>query len=354
MLKKPPFWIAVVVALAAIGWFRMNADAEVSRDPPSRIAFVTAGDGEYWETAAAGARHAADDLGVQLEVRMLEQTENVQEQNEVLSTLSADKFDGIAVSPVDADGQITVINALAADRPVVTFDSDSPLSSRHGFVGTSNFSAGLRAGTLVKQTLPEGGKIAVLMVNTTKSNMQDRRGGFKTRIEESPNPEDEVVDERYEVVGYFTDEGDDDKCRENIRKALADHSDLACLVGMNARHAPLLLEVLKADGKLDKIKLVTFDTLPETLAGVREGHIEATIAQDPFKYGDEAVRMLVSLYRGEQEYLPVVGRGAIHVSVEAINKDNIDEYQKRVEARAKQTGTKSTANRSDTKDEAKS
>ncbi|TWT86021.1 D-allose-binding periplasmic protein precursor [Posidoniimonas polymericola] len=345
MLKQPSFWIGVVIALAVVGWFRMNAseDAEVVREKPSKIAFVTAGEGEFWQAAVAGAEDAAEELGVELDVRMPKQTESVQEQNELLTTLSSGKYDGIAVSPVDAEGQTPVINSLAADRPVVTYDSDSPLSARHGFVGTSNFSAGLRAGTLVKQALPAGGEVLVLMVNRTKSNMQDRRAGFKTRIEESPNPEQEVVDQRYQVVDYLTDEGDDQRCRENIQESLEEHPDLKCIVGMNARHGPILLSVLKEAGKLGQIKLITFDTLPETLQGVRDGSISATIAQDPFKYGNEAVRMLVSLHSGDPQYLPVVGRGAIHVSVEAIDNSNIDEFQKRVEQRIKRSKKPMTA-----------
>lgn len=345
MLKQPSFWIGVVIALAVVGWFRWNADedAEPTGPLPSKIAFVTAGEGEFWQAAVAGAEDAADELGVELDVRMPKQTESVQEQNELLTTLSSGQYDGIAVSPIDADGQTAVINSLAADRHVVTYDADAPLSTRQGFVGTSNFSAGLRAGTLVKQSLPEGGEVLVLMVNQTKSNMQDRRAGFKTRIEESPNPEEEVVDQRYQVVGYLTDEGDDQRCRENIEKALQDHPDLKCIVGMNARHGPILLSTLKEAGKLGQVKLITFDTLPETLQGVRDGVIDATIAQDPFKYGSEAVRMLVELHSGNPEYLPVVGRGAIHVSVEAIDQSNIDQFEARVQQRIQRSGKPMTA-----------
>ena len=63
---------------------------------------------------------------------------------------------------------------------------------------------------------------------------------------------------------------------------------------MNAQHGPILLRVLRDLDKLGKIKLVTFDDDEQTLGGLESGDIYATIAQDPYKYGYEAVDMLAS------------------------------------------------------------
>ncbi len=334
MLTKGVFWTVAVVAILAAGWFRLNAASESALlPPPAKIAFVTGGSGDYWEASAAGARDAAKELGIELDVRMPSQAENIEEQMQLISVAGLGDVDGVAISPLDADGQTTLINTIAKDRPVVTFDSDAPLSARNGYVGTSNFSAGLVAGTLVKKALPEGGKVVVLVANLTKNNLVDRKMGFKSRIEESPNPEEDATDPRYKVIGYLTDDGDDKKCEENIRSTLAENEDLACIVGLNARHAPILMKVLKDEGRLNKVKLVTFDTLPETLQGVEQGAITATVAQDPYKYGYEAVNMLNSLCRGDARFMPVVGRGAIHVSVEPITSENVAVFRERMNAR---------------------
>ncbi len=343
MLGKRVFWLAAIVAIAAAAWYRYRADAPASTVLPSKLAFITGGSGDYWNLTVAGAREAADRLKVDIEVRMPDQAESIQQQNQLLTAVGTGDFDGVAVSPLDAEGQVMVINTLASFMPVVTFDSDAPTSARHGFVGTSNFSAGLMAGSLVKRAIPEGGKVAVLMANLTKSNMQDRKEGFKTRIEQSPVPEESAVDPRFEVVGFYTDEGSDEECMENIRQILAEHGDIACLVGMNARHAPLMLKTLREAGKLDAVKLVTFDTRDETLSGIDEGHVFATIAQDPFRYGYDAVNLLVQLCDGENAFLPVVGRGAIHVSVEAITAENLPDFRERLEARKKKAETKPPA-----------
>ncbi len=343
MLNKGPFWLAALVAIVAAAWFRYQADAEPPAVLPSKLAFITGGSGNYWELTAAGAREAGKKLGVEVVIRMPQQEESTQEQNEILTNVATSDFDGVAVSPLDSEGQVMVINTLASRIPVVTFDSDASTSARHGFVGTSNFSAGLMAGTLVKKAIPEGGKIAVFMTNLTKQNMQDRQAGFKTRIEESPVPDESTVDPRYEVIGYFTDGGNNDDCAAEIRRVLAEHEDVACFVGMNSRHGPLFLSVLGEEDKLDSIKLVTFDTEDATLEGIEQGHISATVAQDPFRYGFDAIQMLVGLCDGDNAYLPVVGRGAIHVSVEPLTADKISDFRDRVQARTKKMASKLSA-----------
>ncbi|WP_425399431.1 substrate-binding domain-containing protein [Aeoliella sp.] len=334
MINKWPFWLVVAVALVAILAYRKTIPSEtIQAPPPSRIAIVTGGSGDYWQSAVAGAQAAAKERGIELDVRMPESPENIEEQMQLLSALGTTDVDAIAVSPLDETSQLSVINTLAAQRPVVTFDSDAPQSTRHGYVGTSNFSAGLMAGTLVKTAISDGGKVVVLMANTTKSNMQDRKAGFQTRIAESPNPEESPVDPRFNVVGFLTDDGDNEKCEQLLNETLNEHPDLACVVAMNSRQGPIVVKVLKQREKAGDIKVITFDTPEETLAAIEEGVVFATIAQDPYKYGYEAVAMIDKLCRGDKRYLPMVGRGAIHVSVEPIKKDDVEAFRKRTASR---------------------
>ncbi|CAK9037458.1 Alpha-L-rhamnosidase (Glycosyl hydrolase 78 family protein P20) (P20_GH78) (Polysaccharide utilization locus H protein P20) (PUL H protein P20) [Durusdinium trenchii] len=329
MINKWPFWLVVVVALVGILAYRKSIPSETVESPsPKKIAFVTGGSGDYWQYAVAGAEAAAKERGIELDVRLLETPESLQEQMQVLSALGTTNADAIAVSPLDESSQVSVINSLATLKPVVTFDSDAPQSTRHGHVGTSNFSAGLMAGTLVKTAIPEGGEVVVLMANTTKSNMQERKEGFQTRIAESPNPDESAVDPRFKVIAFLTDDGDSDKCKQLLNGAINDHPDLACVVAMNSRQGPIVASVLKEQDKVGKIKAITFDTPEETLVAVEEGVVFATIAQDPYKYGYEAISMLDQLCRGDENSLPVVGRGAIHVSVEPIKQGDVEEFRK--------------------------
>jgi ribose transport system substrate-binding protein len=239
-----------------------------------------------------------------------------------------------------------LINSLVKKVRVVTFDSDAEESDRHSHIGTSNFSAGGACARLVSEALPEGGKVAVLLANLTKENLLDRKSGFQDRLTRlADDTEQPDADPRFTIVGFYEDGGSDEKCNQNIRDALAKHADLACFVGLNARHGPVLLRVLGEMNQLGKIKLVTFDAADETLDGIEAGNIYATIAQDPYNFGFEAVRTLSDLCHGHGTELPIVGKGSNYVGAEAIRQTNLPKFRALLKQRqqAAEVASKSAA-----------
>ena len=338
MLTRRVFWAIAIVAIVAALVFRSSValdDSEQGGPPPRKVALITGGPGDYWQAAVAGAEAAAQARGIELEVYRPDAAENVEQQMQLLSVAGTSGVDAIAVSPIDADRQTELITRIASLKPVVTFDSDASSSARHGYVGTSNFSAGLVAGTLVKKAIPEGGKVAVLLANETKENLIDRLAGLRTRLEESPNPAESPIDPRFQLVGSFTDDGDNDVCRARIEGILVEHPNLACLVTLNARQGPVAIETLRRIERAGDVKLIAFDTPQATLQGVEDGDVFAAIAQDPFSYGYEAIGMIDSLCRGDRRFLPVVGRAAIHISVEPITAESLPAYRDRLASRTK-------------------
>lgn len=341
MTSKRAFLVVALVAVGAAVWYRYRVLSAEEPPPlaPVNIVFVTGGSGPYWQLAANGARKAAQDLEANVQIEMPSGSESLAEQIEILKKVDAAKAGGIAVSPLDAAGQTELINGLAAkDLFVVTFDSDAPDSQRNGYVGTSNFAAGRVCARLVAEAAPDGGKIAVLMANLTKDNLLDRKGGFQeifAQLETQAKKAQEsgaAEAPQWTVVDFLVDDGNDEKCAEIIRQTLKDHPDLACFVGLNARHGPVLMDVLKAEGQLGKVKVVTFDEDPKTLAGIESGDIFATVAQDPYLFGYEAVRMLAKLCRGTDTEQPI-GATTYSVSVEPVRKANLDDYRAKLKAR---------------------
>jgi ribose transport system substrate-binding protein len=129
------------------------------------------------------------------------------------------------------------------------------------------------------------------------------------------------------------DQGQADPCAENIRKALADRPNLVGFVAMNAFHGPILMKTLRANGRLGKVKLVTFDDAPETIAGVEDGSIFATVVQDPYHFGYETVRILADLSnRGDERFKPIAS-SMYYISPVAVKKENLEEFRKRMESR---------------------
>lgn len=332
--RRGIFWLAAVAAVAAAVWYR----AQVLAPPPvvekPVVALLVSGSTPYWKLTTSGAKAAAARYNVDLRIEQPEGAESLEQQTQALLALDLDHVNGVAFSPVDPEGVTRLINTLAQQTLVVTLDADAPLSMRQCHIGTSNVAAGRLCARLVEEAVPDGGKVAVLLANLTKSTNIDRKTAFEKslgRDEDAPLAAEEPS--KYTLLEPLVDDGDDEKCRQLIKDCLAANPDVACFVALNARQGPLLLEVLKEQDLLGKIKLVTFDEADETLKGIEDGHIFATIAQNPYMYGFETIRRLASLCRGEKDEVPIAGGGTIHVTAEAIRRENLDDFRKRLRER---------------------
>src|SRR5262245_38012884 len=328
-------WIVLLVALAGSIGYRLSAMRQPPPPAPVKVAFVTGGSSAFWQLAVNGAEAAAKRNSVALDVQMPTEDENLEQQRAILDKLSLRDLGGVAISPLDAAGQTPQINKIAERAIVVTFDSDAQGSHRVSHIGTGNISAGQACARLLNEALPKGGKIAVLVANDTKENNIDRKAGFEERLAaltEKPAGGNNSKP-KFEVVDYLIDNGNDEVAEKNIRKELEKHPDLAGFVGMNANHGAVLVKLLTELGKPDQLKLVTFDVTDGTLAGVEAGHIYATLAQDPYEFGYDAVETLATLARGDETRVPVVGRGSFYIAAEPIKKENVSEFRQRMSKR---------------------
>jgi ribose transport system substrate-binding protein len=81
-----------------------------------------------------------------------------------------------------------------------------------------------------------------------------------------------------------------------------------CMVGLWAYNPPAILSALKdSEDQLGKVKVVGFDENKDTLQGIADGHIYATVVQDPFGFGYESVRLMASIAKGDRSVLPKDG-----------------------------------------------
>jgi ribose transport system substrate-binding protein len=93
-----------------------------------------------------------------------------------------------------------------------------------------------------------------------------------------------------------------------------------CMVGLWAYNPPAILSALKdSKNQLGKVKVVGFDENKDTLQGIADGHIYATVVQDPFGFGYESVRLMASVGKGDRSVLPK--GGIMYVPHRVISKD---------------------------------
>lgn len=278
-----------------------------------RFAFVTNNVSAFWTIAKKGTDKAAKELEVEVEFRP-PATGAIAEQQSIIEDLLNTGIDGITVSPIDPANQTGFLDKVAEKVPLLCHDSDAPQSKRIAYVGTNNYQAGREAGKLLKEALPQGGKIMLFVGTLDAQNAQDRKKGI----------EDEIQGTAIQVIDTRTDQVDTVKARSNAEDAMLTYPDLACLVGLWSYNGPQLAAAVKGAGKTGSISIVCFDEDAETLQGVVDGVIYATVVQRPFEMGYQSIKLLAEIAKGNKAAIPE--SGTIDTGVVQVRKDNVQEF----------------------------
>ena len=298
------------------------------------VAYVTNGVDPFWDVAASGAKAAAEKEGVKLLVRM--PPDGLADQKRMVEALITLGVDGIAISPIDAENQVSFLNEICKKTNLITHDSDSPKSNRLCFIGMNNYAAGRTAGELVKEAIPDGGQVMIFVGRLEQLNALQRRQGLIDELLGRPvqkldalkfePPDFKGKGDKYEILGTRTDNFDKARAKANAEDAIVAYPDLACMVGLFAYNPPLCLEALKGAGKEGKIKIVAFDEQDDTLKAIQKGTIHGTISQWPYNYGYQSVKVLVGLARGDKSVLPA--GGYLQTELRIARKDTVDQFWK--------------------------
>src|SRR5215475_4586839 len=118
----------------------------------------------YWQEAQAGLTDAAQQMGVKAEFTGPEKFDP-QAQVKSFQSVVASKPAGILVSVTRPELLQDAINdAISQGIPVLTVDSDAPMSKRVTFVGTDNFRAGSESGKRMGELLKGQGQVVMITI----------------------------------------------------------------------------------------------------------------------------------------------------------------------------------------------
>lgn len=152
-----------------------------------RVAFITNSIDPFWTLAEFGCKKAAEQFGCEVDVQM-PSSGSIEEQKRFLESNMANKLDGTAISPIDPDNQVGMINEACEAMTVICQDSDAPSSNRNFYLGTSNYMAGRAAGKLIKQAIPDGGEVMLFVGKMEVLNAQERSQGIMDELADEPVP----------------------------------------------------------------------------------------------------------------------------------------------------------------------
>src|SRR3954471_8517651 len=287
-----------------------------AREPSSakRLAFITNNAADFWTIARRGTEKADAGLpDVVVEFRLGDGTAAAQKR--ILDDLLAKGVDGIAISPVDPVNQTAMLNDAAKQAIVFTHDSDAPDSKRECYVGTDNVAAGRQAGDLIKEALPQGGRIAIFVGKLDARNAQERLQGIKASIAGS----------KVEIIDVRTDDTDSVRAKANVSEMLISHPEVAALVGLWNYNGPAILNAVRDAGRVGQVKIVTFDEDDETLTGVKSGAIVGTVVQQPYEFGYQSVTLLEKALTGDRSGIPPGHQ--VFIPTRVIRQNDVDELK---------------------------
>src|SRR5262245_10135244 len=145
-------------------------------------------------------------------------------------------------------------------------------------------------------------------------NAQERFRGLKKALEGT----------NITILDVRTDETNRVRAKDNAATTLVNKPDISGMVGLGSYNGPAILSAVREAGKIGKVKIIAFDEEDETLAGVKEGAIYATVVQQPFEFGYRSMIMLAKAIGGDRSGIPPSKQEIVPTL--AIKKDGVEAF----------------------------
>jgi ribose transport system substrate-binding protein len=265
----------------------------------------------FWVSVEAGAMAAGKDFNVDILWNGPPSETDYARQVQIVDSMIARQVDGLAVAAQD---RTTLNNSLeraaAAHIPVTVFDSGVDSTNYLTYLATNNYQAGQMAARKLGALLDGRGKVAMIQHAPGSKSTMDREAGFAD-VMRRQFPGIQIVARQYSLSERA-------KAMAAAENFLTAHPDLA---GMFASAEPGSVGgalALKARGMAGKVKYVAFDASPDLVQDLREGIIDALVAQDPFRMGYQAVKTLVDKLHGKNP------PKRIDLSARVVTKDDLE------------------------------
>jgi ribose transport system substrate-binding protein len=283
----------------------------------------------YWSNVEAGIHAAARDLGLRDDqvVFFVSPTEDVTKQIETMETYIAQGVTGIAVAPSDPSALEPVMQKAAGAGIIVTTLDTPPIDGSVAlvYIGTDNYAAGKVAGDKMVQLLPEGGTVAIGRGSDTALNALQRTDGFV----------DTVAGMGIATLEPVNDKEDAAQALELANSALSANPDLAGAFGVYAYNGPAWATAIREADRVDQVKLVCFDATTDIINGIKEGVIDATVAQREFDMGYKSVKLIYLIsVKGQEAAFDEMGveGGVIDTGVDVVTQANLRSYETKLDA----------------------
>jgi ribose transport system substrate-binding protein len=267
---------------------------------------------EFYITMSCGAQQKAKELGVTLDFQGPDKFDPSL-QTPVVNAVAAKKPDAVLVAPTDTKAMYAPIKQLSDGGTKVALvdttleQADFAVSQ----IASDNEGGGKAAADTLGKLIGGKGKVFVVNVKPGISTTDARGKGFQ----------DGAKAAGLTYVGQQYDDDDPAKAASIVKAELAKNPDLKGIFATNLFSAEGAASGIREAGKLGKVKIVGFDAGPKQVEDLKNGIVQALIAQKPAEIGADGVQQAYNALTGKPTKKQIA-TGSV-----SITKDNLDQNQ---------------------------
>jgi len=313
--------VALIVSAAAA--LAIGVGSCRKREAAEPIAWYGMMPHPYITEVQSGAATAEKDFGTRI-YKMVGQEWSQDNESLNVEALSTKGHKAFSIYPGDAAGANGLFAALKRKgQLVVAYGAEPALPTPASFtVATDIKGAAMAACEELIRLMGDKGNILNVLETVTDINTRKRDEGINEVVAKHPN---------VKIIQTIADMTQVSEATNKIQSALAARGgeiDGVITTGYNPTiAAAAILTEWHKDASHKRIKFVGIDTGPMVIQAIRDGYIDATVAQNPFGHGYISCTILKLMLDG---WKPVKDYQFINAGIVFVKKENIDTYPKEV------------------------
>ena len=283
-----------LAALSFLIGCKTQEGREESGSKTLRLAVIPMGTThEFWKAIHAGAKKAADELGVEIIWKGPLKEDDRNEQIQIVETMMDSGVDALILTPLDDRALMApVAEARVRGIPTVIFNTALKGDDFIAYVSTDNWKGGVLAAERIGALMGGLGKLILIRIIEGVEGNREREEGFLQTIRSKFPGITILSDNQYAGITTET-------AYQTTENLLARFHDVDAIFTPNESTTFGCLRALQDHGLAGKVVHVGFDSSKKLIEGLEKNELKGLVLQDPVRMGYDSVRTAVARLRGE-------------------------------------------------------
>jgi ribose transport system substrate-binding protein len=313
-MSRKEVWAGACAAVSAlmIAGCSSGAAAADSQTQGKNVSFVPGVTGNaFYVSMECGIRSEAAKYGFVINLQGASAFDPTL-QIPIVDAVVAAKPAGLLIAPTNSKALfVPISHAVDAGIKVALVDTTLDDTSQVvTAIATDNTAGGAAAADALAKLIGEKGEVMAIAFQAGASTSDQRQKGFENEIKKYPN---------INYIGFQISNNDPSKAAAEVGSTLTAHPDLAGIFATNDRSAEGTATALRVADKVGVVKVVGFDAGETQIKQLKDGLVQALIAQQPYQIGVDGVDAIANALTGKNVEQSVI-TGTVTVT-----KDNLQE-----------------------------